>query len=158
MSNYERFYYRASTFFSLISMNSFAMQDLGTTNISEPTYRGHPEISRAPEFKNNLDKPYYIVIFDINLTGDRKAYDALGEKMVSLAKTMPGFIDATAITSGDREVVLCSWSSSEAIQNWYDNVEHIKAQKLGETTYFEKLRLRIAKVERDYTHAITPNK
>jgi len=41
-------------FFSLISMNSFAMQDLGTTNISEPTYRGHPEISRAPEFKNNL--------------------------------------------------------------------------------------------------------
>lgn len=47
MSNYERFYYRASTFFSLISMNSFAMQDLGTTNISEPTYRGHPEISRA---------------------------------------------------------------------------------------------------------------
>ena len=144
--------------FSLAALFFFSMSvfasNLNNENISIPTNRGHPEVSRAAEFHNNLKEPYYIVIFDIDLNEHKDSYFSLGSEMLDIAKTMPGYIDATSMVSGNRQIVLCSWRSLEAIQNWYDNAEHIKAQKLGETKYFEKLRLRIAKVERDYTHII----
>ncbi len=145
----------------LFSFNvaSFAETHNTTQNKSlKENKRGLPEVARSKEFKNNLNKPYYLVIFDIDLNENKQDYFNLGKVMLERAKTMPGYIDATSVVSGDREIVLCSWESLEAIQAWYEDSEHIKAQKLGETKYFDKLRLRIAKVERDYTHLINKNK
>jgi heme-degrading monooxygenase HmoA len=100
--------------------------------------------------------PYYAAIFSsIRAPGDDDGYDAMGERMAALAAQQPGFIGFEA--SGDTPerfgLFVSYWRKSDDIKRWKKLGEHIDAQKLGYERWYRDYKIRIAKVERDYSRA-----
>ncbi|MDR2188081.1 MAG: antibiotic biosynthesis monooxygenase [Azonexus sp.] len=99
----------------------------------------------------SLDPPYYAVIFSsIRTLGDR-GYGAAVERMVELASQQPGFLGIESVRGSDGVGITVSyWSSAEAIAQWKVNTDHVVAQKMGNSTWYEDYAVRVAKVERAY--------
>jgi heme-degrading monooxygenase HmoA len=79
-----------------------------------------------------------------------KLVDTLRE---DLAKA-DGFISLErfeSITNKGKFVSLQFWRDEESIRKWRNLQKHREAQKHGRASIFASYRLRIAKVERDYT-------
>lgn len=78
-------------------------------------------------------------------------YEAMAEKMVELAATMPGFLGAdSARNEAGFGITVSYWESLAAIENWKNHTEHKEAQAKGQRIWYEHYQIRIAKVERAY--------
>lgn len=100
--------------------------------------------------------PYYAVIFSSTRTDGDNGYGAMADRMVELARDMPGFLgiesvrDELAGDQGRPGITVSYWSSLEAIREWKNQSEHLAAQKMGREQWYASYHLRIAKVEYDY--------
>lgn len=104
-----------------------------------------------PGFANTPQPPYYAVIFSSRRTPTDKGYADMAKAMLELAARQPGFLGADSARNEDGFGITVSyWASLEAISNWKANSEHLVAQRLGKTRWYEHFELRIAKVERVY--------
>ena len=102
-------------------------------------------------FAKTPQPPYYAVIFSSIRRPETNGHEAMAEKMTNLASQQPGFLGAESTRDKDGFGITVSyWSSIEAITHWKANAEHLVAQKLGKTAWYEHYELRIAKVERSY--------
>ena len=95
------------------------------------------------------EPPYYAVIFTSERSTDTGGYAEMAEKMVELAASQPGFL---GIESVDKEagITVSYWADLDAIKNWKNNTEHLKAQELGREKWYLSYKTRISRVERDY--------
>ncbi|CAM3834717.1 antibiotic biosynthesis monooxygenase family protein [Parendozoicomonas haliclonae] len=97
----------------------------------------------------------YAVIFEVQIKeGCQDTYLALGAKMREKVGSYEGVISAERFTSVVTEGKICSlsyWESEEAIARWKQDMEHQMCQREGQMSLFEDYRIRIAKVERDYS-------
>ncbi len=94
--------------------------------------------------------PYYSVIFTSNRTKGDNGYSKMADKMVELASKQPGFIGIESA----REVVgitVSYWTDLNSIKKWKKNIEHLNAQKLGKELWYSSFKVRIAKIEQDYS-------
>lgn len=95
-------------------------------------------------------KPYYAVIFtSVRSDGDH-GYSKMAEAMDELAKTQPGYIDIESARE-DIGITVSYWESLEAIAHWKSNSEHKLAQSKGISDWYKNYRVRICKVEREYS-------
>jgi heme-degrading monooxygenase HmoA len=96
-----------------------------------------------------------VVIFEVYPTKEGKGeYLAIAGSLRDFLKDRPGFISIERFQSlGDENkiVSLSFWESEEAVQSWRNLLEHRIAQKKGKKELFEKYRIRVARVLRDYT-------
>lgn len=105
---------------------------------------------------NTPTAPYYAVIFSSTRTDGDNGYGAMADRMVELARDMPGFLgiesvrDELAGAHGRPGITVSYWSSVEAIREWKNQADHLAAQKLGREQWYASYHLRIAKVEYDY--------
>ncbi len=93
--------------------------------------------------------PYYAVIFTSIKKEETERYAPMAEKMVELAAKQPGFL---GMESARQEVgiTVSYWESMYAIKLWKENTEHLVAQKLGKTNWYEDYTVRICLVQREY--------
>jgi len=95
------------------------------------------------------------VIFEVYPTKEGKdEYLSLAAGLREFLKDRPGFISIERFLSlGDEHKVLSLsfWESEEAVQAWRNLLEHRIDQKKGKKELFEKYRIRVAHVLRDYT-------
>lgn len=96
------------------------------------------------------DPPYYVVVFTIVLSDTLDGYEEMANRMVELASQQPGFLGMEYGTD-TVELTISYWTSLEAIQNWRMHTEHILARETGRKKWFKQFKVRIAKVERDYS-------
>lgn len=96
-------------------------------------------------------KTYYAVIFTSKRTSqDEEGYSMMSDTMMELAKDQPGFLgveharDAMGIT-------VSYWESLESIAKWKSHTEHRLAQHKGQLTWYEEYKIRICRVEREYS-------
>ncbi|SEN81862.1 antibiotic biosynthesis monooxygenase family protein [Lihuaxuella thermophila] len=100
---------------------------------------------------NTPNPPYYAVIFSSARTENNKGYSQMSEKMISLARQQPGFLGVeSARDENGFGITVSYWESLEAIQNWKENSAHQLAQNLGKKEWYQRYKVRICKVERDY--------
>lgn len=67
----------------------------------------------------------------------------------------PGFISIERFQSIGNENKILSlsfWENDGAVQDWRNVLEHRTAQRRGKNGLFEKYRIRVAEVMRDYTN------
>ena len=102
------------------------------------------DIAQTPE------PPYYAVIFTNHRTEADEGYGAMADRMVKLAAEQPGFLGVESVRDG-LGITVSYWESLEAIKHWKQNAEHKEAQRLGHEKWYASFKLRIAKVERDYS-------
>jgi len=95
-------------------------------------------------------KPYYAVIFTSEQTADTAGYEAMAERMVELAAQQPGFLGIESARSG-LGITVSYWRDVASIAAWRQHVEHLAAQRLGRERWYQRFRLRIARVEQDWS-------
>ena len=74
--------------------------------------------------------------------------------MKEILISQPGFISVERFQSLIDEEKLLSlsfWESEDAIAGWREQLEHINAQKEGKEKLFKSYRIRVVKIERDYS-------
>ncbi|WP_347175391.1 antibiotic biosynthesis monooxygenase family protein [Polaribacter uvawellassae] len=98
---------------------------------------------------DDLEPPYYAVIFSTIMTDNLEGYQEAAERMETLAKQQPGYL---GIESARNKIgiTVSYWESLEAITQWKNNVEHTEVRNLGREKWYKKYQLRICKVEREY--------
>lgn len=98
------------------------------------------------------DPPYYAVIFAAQRSAtDEDGYGAMAEAMVERAAAQPGFLGIESARDADGFGITVSyWRSAAAIAAWKADAEHLAAQRLGRTVWYDRFALRIARVERAY--------
>jgi heme-degrading monooxygenase HmoA len=103
-------------------------------------------IARTPE------PPYFAVIFTSTRTTIDDGYDAMADRMMSLAVRQPGFLGVESVRGPDGLGITVSyWASLEAIAAWKAQGEHRAAQDSGHRKWYEHFETRIARVERAYS-------
>jgi len=98
-----------------------------------------------------LVTPYFAVIFISLKSSQLDGYAEMADKMVTLAKQQPGFLDLFSAQADDgRSVTISYWQSLQAISDWKANAEHQAAQAKGHRQWYDYFRLEIAEVKRAY--------
>lgn len=94
------------------------------------------------------EPPYYAVIFTSVKTDEDEGYSAMSDRMIALVARQRGFL---GFESAREEVgiTVSYWKDEASILDWKHNLEHLKAQEKGKSTWYKHYKIRIAKVERD---------
>ena len=97
-----------------------------------------------------MKPPYYAVIFTSTLNQEHEGYDEEADKILSLAEKQKGFLGFESARD-QIGISISYWESLVDIQNWKNQTDHLKAQEKGKSDWYATYRVRIAKVERDYS-------
>ncbi len=97
----------------------------------------------------------YIVLFEVTLTEEGKArYFELAAMLKPMLVDVEGFVSAERFQSLADENKLLSmnvWESEEAMTKWRTTTEHRMSQLEGRTKLFEKFKISVVSVVREYT-------
>ncbi len=95
---------------------------------------------------------YYAVIFSSQRTEGDNGYNIMAEKMELLAAEQPGFLGVEGVRDASGAGITVSyWDSLEAISNWKQNQFHKVAQEKGKQVWYRNYKIKICKVEREYS-------
>ncbi len=101
-------------------------------------------------FANTPEPPYYAVIFTANMTNNQEGYHELAEEIRLLSEQQSGFLGMES--AGEKfEITVSYWKSLEDIRSWKQQSDHLVAQKNGQDKWYANYKVRITKVERDYS-------
>lgn len=92
----------------------------------------------------------FVVIFRATVRQLDPEYSAMAARMRELALTRFGCIEFHALMEGKQEVALSYWPDEDSILAWRQHPEHIEAQRLGRTRWYESYRVEVTKIARDY--------
>jgi heme-degrading monooxygenase HmoA len=111
-----------------------------------------------PRFARTPEPPYWVVMFTSSRTADdAEGYGRMAEAMAALAAKQPGFLGIeSARDAGGLGITLSYWSSEQAIRDWKRVTAHAEAQRIGHDRWYSDFALRVARVERAYTMATSP--
>lgn len=99
----------------------------------------------------------YAVIFEVTPHPDRASeYFDLAAELRPELEHIDGFISIErfqSLADSERYVSLSFWRDEAAVASWRMHEGHQTAQEKGKAGIFKDFRIRVAKVERDYTLA-----
>ena len=98
---------------------------------------------------DNLETPYYAVIFKTISSENTDGYQEAAQRMEILAKQQKGFLGMESARS-EIGITVSYWQTLAAISAWKNNIEHTAVRELGREKWYKKYQLRICKVERAY--------
>ncbi|MDB4010373.1 antibiotic biosynthesis monooxygenase [Polaribacter sp.] len=98
---------------------------------------------------DNLETPYYAVIFTTISSENTDGYREAAQRMEILAKQQKGFLGMESARS-EIGITVSYWQTLAAISAWKNNMEHAAVRELGREKLYKKYQLRICKVERAY--------
>ncbi len=102
-------------------------------------------------FARNLTLPYYAVIFSAQRREGDHGYARMADKMEQMAAQQPGYLGIESSRDADGFGITVSyWRDAESVRAWKQVAEHLGAQALGKSQWYEHYELRVAKVERAY--------
>lgn len=92
----------------------------------------------------------YVVIFRATVRELDSEYSTMAARMRELALTRFGCTEFHALMEGRQEIALSYWPDEESILAWRQHPEHVEAQRLGSTRWYESYRVEVTKIARDY--------
>ena len=102
----------------------------------------------------------YVVIFEVEPTaGGKDEYLDVASRLRHELETIDGFIAIerfASLAQPGKILSLSTWRDETAIRRWRERVSHQEAQERGRTELFERYRIRVAEVVRDYELETSP--
>ena len=95
------------------------------------------------------EPPYYTVIFTSTLVDRVEGYFEMNAKLEELVTKEDGFLGLDFVRA-EIGITVSYWKDLESIKKWKMNTEHLVAQNMGKSKWYNTLKVRIAKVEMDY--------
>ena len=105
------------------------------------------------QIAKTLEPPYYAVIFTSQLAGEEsntEGYSEVANQMFALAAEQTGFLGIESARE-DLGISVSYWSDLEAIKAWKQQSDHQIAQQKGQEHWYRQYKVRVAKIERDYS-------
>lgn len=97
------------------------------------------------------EPPYYMVSFSSQRTKLENGYGEMGYAMTELAKKQPGYLGFESARGTDGFGILISyWKDEESIRAWKSVVDHVEAQRRGQSDWYTRYEIRVALVQRAY--------
>jgi len=93
-----------------------------------------------------MENQMYAVIFKAKTKKLEEEYFTMAKRMRELAINEYGCIEFTAVTEGSSEIAISYWDSLEQIKAWKQNSEHLVAQELGKSKWYEDYTVEIVEV------------
>jgi heme-degrading monooxygenase HmoA len=93
------------------------------------------------------------VIFTSTRTLEHDArYERWSDRMAALVKDQPGFIEFVSARDPVTRlgITVAYFTDEESVLKWKSNIEHLEAQRLGQTSFYESYSVKVAKVYREY--------
>ena len=92
-----------------------------------------------------------LVVFRSRLRPERAdEFRALAEKMLELARSMPGLVSYKSFASEDGErCSVIEFESAEQLLAWREHPDHVQAQQLGRERFYEAYTLQVAEPIRE---------
>ena len=98
-------------------------------------------------------KNMYAVIFRAKLAQSDDDYFQTARRMRELALGQYGCLEFVSVMEGDEEVAISYWENETQIVNWKKDPEHVRAQQLGRTRWYESWSVEVCKIDRAYSGA-----
>lgn len=100
--------------------------------------------------ETSITPPYYAVIFlSSRTTVDDAGYTEMAQRMDKLAQEQPGFLKIDSVRGENgKGITISYWKTLEAISAWRSHTEHLIAQEMGRSTWYQSFELQICRVER----------
>ena len=96
----------------------------------------------------------FVVIFEVYpKDGQVDTYFDMAAELKPLLLEKPGFISVEryqSLTESKKLLSISTWEDEASLLAWRRNSEHLEAQEKGKTAIFQKYRIRVASVIRDY--------
>ncbi len=103
------------------------------------------------QIAKTTEPAYYAVIFTSLLAdNESEEYSDMAEKMLALATKQAGFLGVESVREG-LGITISYWSDLDAIAAWKQQADHQIAQQKGQDFWYQQYKVRIAKVESDYS-------
>ena len=93
----------------------------------------------------------YAVIFKAKFAISDNEYIKTANRMRELAMDKYGCKDFVSVCENNEEITISYWESEEQIKEWKKNAEHIIAQELGQSKWYESYNIEIVKIVREYS-------
>jgi heme-degrading monooxygenase HmoA len=90
----------------------------------------------------------YAVIFKAKVKSVDSQYSEMAKKLRKLALSEYKCIEFIACTEGNNEIAISYWHSLAHIEAWRKNPEHIKAQAIGKSKWYESYQVQVSKILR----------
>ena len=102
----------------------------------------------------------HIVIFEVEPSAEGKdEYLEIATRLRAELETVDGFISIErfeSLVDPCKILSLSTWRDEAAIKRWRDRASHKTAQDRGRQSLFERYRIRVAQVVRDYELETSP--
>ena len=92
----------------------------------------------------------YAVIFKAKFSTLDDEYTKVANRMRELAIKKYGCTDFISVCENNIEITISYWKNKEQIKEWKKNSEHIIAQELGQSKWYESYTIQIVKIVREY--------
>lgn len=92
----------------------------------------------------------YAVIFTAQIRALDADYAATASRMRELATSQYGCLEFNSVTEGNQEISISYWSNLEQIKKWKLDKEHLQAQALGKTRWYESYKVSIVEIVSNY--------
>jgi len=96
---------------------------------------------------------YIAVIFTSTLAIEHNEdYEIWSNRMAELVTEQPGFIDFVSARNPNTRIgiTVAYFKDEESVTKWKSNLEHLEAQRLGRSSFYENYSIKVAKVYREY--------
>lgn len=97
----------------------------------------------------------YAVIFRAQIAQLDDTYFTTAKRLRELAISTYGCVEFIASTEGEQELAISYWPSLEHIQRWQQNPEHLAAQALGKSRWYQSHQVQVVEVLRAYSSPVT---
>ncbi len=92
------------------------------------------------------------MIFRANIANLDADYMAMAERMRRLAMDVYGCVEFTVCNEGNQEIAISYWHNEDQIKQWRQDSEHVAAQHLGKTKWYENYHVQVSKVIREHSY------
>jgi heme-degrading monooxygenase HmoA len=108
--------------------------------------RFHTFLRGVHEVAEEQNSEHVISLFRFRMRdltpAQRQEYSSTGERLLTLASAMPGFISFRHYTSDNDEMLaVVEFASAEALAAWRDHPEHRKAQQRGRNDFYAEYEI-----------------
>jgi heme-degrading monooxygenase HmoA len=92
----------------------------------------------------------YAVIFRARINRLDDDYVATARQLRELAMKKYGCLDFTSAMEDGQEIAISWWRNENDIARWKQDPDHLRAQQLGRTRWYESYSVEIVEIKRRY--------
>jgi heme-degrading monooxygenase HmoA len=92
----------------------------------------------------------YVVIFRAKTKTEDEAMSKMAERLREMALEQFGCLEFVGMAEDNEELAVSYWPDEDSIRAWKQQADHVVAQELGRTQWYDWYSVEVTEVKRSY--------